>query len=145
MRLSPAFTLAELTHSQTALRLGIDNDPSVEVIHALQRLCLELLQPIRDHFGPVQVASGYRCPELNKHIGGSSRSQHCQGEAADIVIATVKPIDICRFVVEAGLPFDQLIEEGTWTHISSADTPRGQVLTAHFENGKATYSEGLLS
>ena len=145
MQLSHHFTLAEMERSQTALRAGIDNHPSIDVINNLKRLCLEILQPIREHFGPVHISSGYRCPELNKHIGGSPRSQHCQGEAADIVIATVKPIDICRFVVEAGLPFDQLIEEGTWTHVSYTDHPRGQVLTAHFENGKATYSEGLLS
>ena len=98
MRLSHNFTLAELEHSQ--------------VIKHLERLCQEVLQPIRDHFGAVHISSGYRCPALNKHIGGSPRSQHCQSEAADIVIANVKPIEVCRWVVATGLPFDQLIEEG---------------------------------
>ncbi len=112
-------------------------------INHLERLCQKVLQPIRDYSGPVHVSSGYRCPALNRRIGGSPRSQHCQSEAADIVIANVKPIEVYRWVVATGLPFDQLIEEGNWTHISYTDNPRGQVLTAHFENSKAIYSEGL--
>ena len=144
MQLSQHFSLAEMERSQTALRLGIDNSAPCDERINLTRLCEEVLQPVRAHFGPVHVTSGYRCPALNKAIGGASSSQHCQGRAADFVIAGVKPIEICRWVADSGLPFDQLIEEGTWTHLSWSASPRGMVLTAHFDRGRVSYSEGLV-
>ena len=90
MRLSDNFTLAELTKSQTAERCGIDNSPDKEHVDNLQKLCDEILQPIRDYFKiPVVISSGYRSTELSKKIGSSSRSQHCRGEAADLEIPGV--------------------------------------------------------
>ncbi len=145
MRLSPNFTLAEMERSPTALRLGIDNQAPDDAIKQLTLLCQEVLQPLRDHFGPVTVSSGYRCPALNQHIGGSVRSQHCLGQAADIVITGVTPLDVCRWFVDVQISFDQLIYEGTWTHISISDTPRAKVLTAHFSNGRVRYSRGLVA
>ena len=144
MRLSPNFTLAELERSQTALRLGIDNLAPREAVERLTALCVQVLQPIRDHFGPVHISSGYRGPALNARIGGSRRSQHMRGEAADIVIAGVTPIEVCRWIEGAAIGFDQLIYEGDWTHVSYSSQHRRQVLTAHFDGG-VRYSKGLIA
>lgn len=144
MRLSPNFTLSELERSQTALRLGIDNLAPKEAVERLAALCVQVLQPIRDHFGPVHISSGYRGPALNARIGGSRRSQHMRGEAADIVIAGVTPIEVCRWIEDSAIEFDQLIYEGEWTHVSYAAQRRRQVLTAHFDGG-VRYSKGLIA
>jgi zinc D-Ala-D-Ala carboxypeptidase len=71
MNLSQNFTLQELTKSDTAVRKGIDNNPNSDQITKLQLLCENILQPVRDHFGPVVVTSGYRSPELSVAIGSS--------------------------------------------------------------------------
>ena len=84
MRLSPNFTLSEFTKSQTALRQGIDNTPNEEHLVAAQALFLMVVQPVRDNFGVTVINSGYRGPALNEAVGGSSKSQHCTGEAVDI-------------------------------------------------------------
>lgn len=143
MRLSPSFTLAEFERSQTALRLGLDNRAPAAAAARLALLCAEVLQPIRDHFGPVHISSGYRGPALNARIGGSRRSQHMRGEAADIVIAGVAPIEVCQWIEASAINFDQLIYEGGWTHVSYSSQRRRQVLTAHFGGG-VRYTEGLI-
>lgn len=85
MNLTKNFTLEEMLRSSTADKKGIDNTPSKEVKANLRELCEKVLQPIRDAWGaPLIVTSGYRCPELNKAVGGSSTSQHKFGSAADI-------------------------------------------------------------
>ena len=142
MKLSKNFTLEELERSQTALRLSIDNLAPKEAVERLALLCARVLQPIRDHFGPVHISSGYRGPALNARIGGSRRSQHMRGEAADIVIAGVTPIEVCRWIEGSTIDFDQLIYEGDWTHVSYSSQPRRQVLTANFDAG-VRYSKGL--
>jgi len=84
MKLSKNFTRAEIEHSNTAKRLGISNEISEEHLENMQHLINNLIQPIRDGIGPIRISSGYRNPELNRAIGGSSSSQHCKGEALDI-------------------------------------------------------------
>ena len=80
MRLSKNFTLKELVQSQTAARKGINNNPSEDQIEGLQRLCENILQPIRDQFGmPVTVTSGFRSAQLCTAIGSSVNSQHAKG------------------------------------------------------------------
>ena len=76
MRLSKNFTLDELTHSNTALRRGIDNTPSKENIFKLRLLATEFLQVLRDRLGPLRVTSGYRSPELCVVLGSKITSQH---------------------------------------------------------------------
>jgi len=145
MRLSDHFTLDELTRSATAVRLGIDNTPPEAAIARLQALCVQVLEPIRAHFGLVIVDSGYRCAELNKAVRGSVASQHLQGEAADIVIPGVSALDVCRWIRDrSGITYDQLIQEGRWTHISlAARANRHSVLTARFGAGGVAYEKGL--
>lgn len=144
--ISAHFTLEELTRSQTATRLRIANKPDATALANLERLCRLMLEPIRARLGGVHVDSAYRSRRLNTAIGGSAKSQHMKGLAADIVIAGLSALEVCQWIVDQHLPFDQLICEGSWTHVSVAaegETPRGEVLTAHFGAGRATYTPGL--
>ena len=145
MKLSENFSLAEMVHSDTAEKEGIDNTPNLSVISNLQSLCQRVLQRLSDHYErAIHVNSGYRCLELNTTVGGSKHSQHMKGLAADIRIDGVSPLDICRFLKNSDIEFDQAIEEGTWTHVSWSEDPRKEMLTAKFDkNGKATYTRGL--
>lgn len=151
MRLSQNFTLDELTFSDTAERLNIDNAPDEVVVENLKFLCVHVLQKIRDEFGPVIVTSGYRCHQLNSYIGGSKMSQHCRGEAADIKVPSADLRKVAQWIQD-NLIFDQLILEAYsdtnpnrgWVHVSiTGAVNRKDVLTARFINGRATYSKGL--
>ena len=126
MRLSPHFTLQEMTKSQTAQRQGISNIPNKAHVASLQALCREVLEPIRDNFKrPITITSGYRSKELCKAIGSSAKSQHAKGEAADFEIRTIPNIDLARWIRD-NLEFDQLILEfydgidpnSGWVHVS---------------------------
>ena len=129
-KLTKNFTYGEFLHSSTARRRGINNVPSQPWVKmALRELCAHVLQPLRDYYGkPIRVNSGYRSPELNKAVGGSSNSQHMLGQAADIEIVGVTNPALCRMIVKLNLPYDQLILEAYdrddghqnsgWTHIS---------------------------
>lgn len=143
MQLSQNFTLAEFTRSAAALRLGIDNSPSDTVVSNLRSLCCNVLQPLRNHLrAPLYITSGYRCPALNRAVGGVQNSQHLCGQAADLRIpfrpGTTKPdLALARQWMEFirnTLPFDQLILEHTsagtyWIHVSfSPDRNRRQYI-----------------
>ena len=131
MQLSTNFRLSEFTRSDTAKRLGIENEcSSVEQVLNLAYLCHMVLQPLRDRFGPIRINSGYRCPELNRAVGGVKNSQHMRGEAADIHLPSVeKGKEYLAFL--KSLPvFDQLIWEekkGTiWIHVSAKRLARNR-------------------
>lgn len=149
VQLTPNFTLAEMVRSSTALRRGIDNTPPASIVKALERLCRNVLEPVRAHYrAPVIVTSGYRSPALNSAIGGSGTSQHSQGEAADFTVKGVHNIEVCRWIA-ANLEYDQLIyefgEEG-WVHCSwSKDRLRNMELTARRVSGKTVYVVGLVA
>ena len=120
MKLSEHFDLNEFTRSTTADRLHIDNSIPEELIPNLRNLCQQVLEPLRQHFGtPVVVSSGYRCPTLNKAVGGVPNSQHLTGEAADIVMP--KLADVFYWLI-GNTPFDQLGFESKgstkWIHVS---------------------------
>lgn len=142
--MSRHFTIAELTASQTATRRGIDNTPPPAALENMART-MDLLEQVRLLAnGPIMVSSGYRCPELNRAIGGSSTSAHVQGLAADINAPGITPKRLAQLIQASGLIFDQLIYEGDWCHIGlSAGVPRNQVLTARFSDGRATYTRGI--
>lgn len=133
MKLSPNFTLAELTHSETAERLGLDNTPDEKVKANLVRLA-RILEEVRRVLGrPIMVNSAYRSLEVNKAIGSKPTSQHCLGCAADIRVPGLTPNDIVNLVVKSNIEYDQLIREfDSWVHISITNThtdkPRRQVL-----------------
>jgi hypothetical protein len=136
MKLSNSFNLIEFTSSETASRRGIDNTPSIAVIENLRLLCENVLQPLRDKYGKsINITSGYRSPKLNKAIGGSSTSQHCFGQAADIQVDKKDYLKVWEILKT--LPFDQIIFEfGTesapdWIHVSFVQGKnRGQKLKA---------------
>ena len=146
MRLSKNFLLSEITHSNTAKRLGILNEPNKEHLKNLQGLVREVIQPIRDGLGPIRVTSGYRSPALNRAIGGSHKSQHCKGQALDIQFwkaGKMKNKEIYDFVIKNNIEFDQMINEFdfSWIHISfREDHNRGQILEAYKdEEGDTKY------
>jgi hypothetical protein len=85
LQLSPHFKLFEFVISETAERKAIYNRPSDEIIARLRTLCESILEPARQQLGPLHINSGYRSPELNAAIGGSSTSAHMIGYAADVV------------------------------------------------------------
>jgi len=152
MNLSPHFTLEEMIKSQAGDRAGIDNMPSAAHREALRALCVHVLEPIRERFGPVMVTSGYRCVALNRSMGGAPNSQHMDGEAADIEVPGMANADLARWI-EAHLEYDQLILEcykagipsSGWVHVSyKAHTPnRKQELTATVVKGKMAYTPGI--
>lgn len=122
MILSKNFTLNELTYSDTARFLGIKNIPEQAAINNLKALCAKVLQPLRDGLGvPIIITSGYRCPLLNKKVGGVSNSQHQYGQAADIY-AKGKSLQAAFNYIKNFLPFDQLLFEKNkttqWVHVS---------------------------
>lgn len=124
MKLSEHFTLEELTASDTAARLGIDNTPPVYVIENLKRLCA-LLEDVRHTVGkPIRISSGYRCLKVNHAVGSRDTSQHLQGCAADIKVQGVTVDELMKVIIGAGVKFDQLIREfDSWVHISVPNTP----------------------
>ena len=137
MRLSKNFTLSELTRSSTAKRKGIKNEPTEAHKKNLQRIVTEILQPMRDQLGPIRVTSGYRSPKLNRSIGGSTKSQHCKGQAVDIQFwdkGVMKNKVIYDYIVQNGIEFDQMINEFdfSWIHISLKDKDnRNRILEAY--------------
>jgi len=141
MRLSKYFTIEEFVISQTATRLGINNTPSEQAIKNMEALCLKILDPLREAIGkPIIISSGYRSPELNKAIGGAPNSQHCLGEAADILIPQLYPCEVFTKIIELDLPYDQVIDEfKQWTHVSYTSSPRKQKLLARRENDSINY------
>jgi zinc D-Ala-D-Ala carboxypeptidase len=145
MNLSEHFSLAELTASEYAERHGINNVPTdPEVLENLHTLA-NGLERVRAALGgrPIFINSGYRSPKLNTAIGGSKTSAHMKGLAADIRVAGLTPRDVCIALSSQmdHLALDQIIFEGTWSHIGFCDvdqTPRREVLTAVFKAGQPT-------
>ena len=117
-------------------------------------LCNFILQPVRDEFGIIRINSGYRSPALNKAVGGSKTSQHCNGQAADFESSKISNPNLAKWI-EKNLIFDQLILEfydgvdpnSGWVHCSYVldGSNRGKVMTALRINGKTQYKTGLLS
>lgn len=138
---TPHFTYDELIASQTATRFGIPNIPTNEVRKNMKVLA-EGLEQVRALLGkPMTITSGFRAKELNRKVGGSKNSAHMTGYAADFTCwAYGTPIEIVKAIRDAGIQVDQVIEEGTWVHISFAPAMRNQFLKAKFTNGKASYT-----
>lgn len=127
------FTIKELIKSTTATAKKIDNTPTKEVEDNLTKLVDKVLDPLREAYGkPIKVNSGYRCPKLNRAVGGSATSQHVLGQAADITGGSKAENKILFDLIKSlKLPFDQLIWEngGVWVHVSYGPRNRRQVLS----------------
>ena len=116
------FSISELCRSEIAAQNNINNTPTLPVCDNLLDLIFYVLQPLRDKIGkPITVTSGYRCKALNSHpkIKGASNSQHLTGNAADIKISYIKPVDIWCYIQKSGIEYDQcILEYNSWVHIS---------------------------
>jgi len=124
-QISKNFTLEELLYSKTAEARGIANIPTHEVIVNLCALTHHVLQPLRNAMGvAIPISSGFRCPRLNKEVGGSSTSQHLRGQAADLSIGGDMVKGRRWFTwIQSHCDFDQLIWEHDkngvyWVHVS---------------------------
>lgn len=114
------FTITELIKSEVANKNGIKNIPTdSNTLDNLLLLIINVLQPLREYVKkPIIITSGYRCPELNKKVGGVANSQHLTGQACDFVIQGMSIKECINAVKLSGVRFDQLIDEGLWVHIS---------------------------
>lgn len=126
IQLTPHFMLSEFTRSSTATARHIDNTPNEEHIANLRYLCEQILEPLRQHFNtPVLISSGYRCPELNKAVGGSKTSNHMYGYAADLQIPDITTGRERFTWIKDNCQFDELIWEHStptskdyWIHVA---------------------------
>ncbi len=140
----------EGTHSNTAIRRNIDNIPNDYQLANMNGVALNIFEPLREWVGgPIKINSFFRSPDLNTAIGGSSKSQHCEGRAIDIddTFGHKTNAEMYNYIKE-NLNFDQLIWEfgndtnPDWVHVSfiSKDQNRNRCLKAERVNGKAVYS-----
>ena len=148
--ISEHISYKEGVYSRTATRLNIDNKPNDD---QMQNMCLiaeEVFEPLRVWVGgPIKINSFFRSPELNKAIGGSTKSQHCHGQAIDLddTFGRATNAEMYEFIRKY-LDFDQMIWEfgdddnPSWVHISyvSEDKNRNRCLKAYKENGKTKYA-----
>ena len=148
-QLSTHFNLHEVEKSNTALRLGISNKLPEKYYKFAQDLALNILEPCRTEFGPINPNSWFRGKDLNNAIGGSSTSQHCKGQAVDIEVTKISNTMLGQWIYN-NLKFDQLIFEyisktnpkNGWIHCSYVDGKnRNQVLQAYKKDGKTRYKK----
>ena len=142
MKLSKNFSLNEFISSETALRRGIDNTPSAEVLANLKALCENIMQPLRDWYGkPINITSGYRSPALNRAIKGAANSDHMRGQAVDFTLPKEDYPKVFEWL-RNNVNFTQIIDEFgfSWIHISyDAKNLKKQALKAVKQNGKTLY------
>ena len=149
-RISKHITYKEGIRSNTALRRGIDNTPGDYELSNMNNIAVNLFEPLREWVGgPIKITSFFRCEELNKAIGGSSRSQHCQGRAMDLDDTFGHKTNAEKFkYIKSNLSYDQLIwefgddENPDWIHVSfvSEMENRGRSMRAQRVNGRTNYS-----
>lgn len=146
-KLSKHFSLAEMTVTTT----GLANQAPAAVIAKLRKVCENVLEPVREHFGmAVIVHSGYRSPAVNTAVGGSSTSQHCKGEAADFHVEGFTVLEVAQWLAASEVDYDQLILENHvphqphsgWVHCSFAVRNRTMELTKF--RGSKKYHAGIL-
>ena len=145
MNLSTHFTVEEFTHSQTASRLGIDNDLPVGLYPTAKRTAVGL-EAVREllNSNAILISSGYRSPDLNKAVKGSNVSQHCIAEAVDFTCPTYGNVtQIVTAIVKSNIKYDQVIQEFSskpgagWVHISFNDNPRKMALIIDADGTRA--------
>jgi zinc D-Ala-D-Ala carboxypeptidase len=121
--LSKHFTKTELTRTDT----GILNEPCPAEIARLIDLCFEVLEPVRELLKTkIKITSGYRSVQVNRAVGGKATSQHLNGSAADFIPLNCRLEDAYLLIRDSNIPYDQLILEPGWLHISYDKKPRHQ-------------------
>jgi len=157
MKVSEHISIGEATRSQTATRKGIDNTPDERQLGNMQRVANDCFEPLRRAKNiPIGISSFFRCPNLNKAIGGSETSQHCATEDSKGINAAAIDIDADIYGgitnreiftwLKANVEFDQLIwefgtdENPNWVHISRREhSNRNQILRAIRKNGRVSH------
>ena len=136
--ISKHISYKEGIHSITAIRLGIENVPDNKQLNNMELISEKIFEPLRQWVGgPIKINSFFRCPDLNKAIGGSSKSQHCKGQALDLQFwkdGQMINQEIYKWVLNSDIEFDQMINEFdyAWIHISLKEKKnRKQVLEAY--------------
>ncbi len=150
------FTIRELTKSSTAARKGINNAPNAAIVTSLTALVDNVLDPLREKFGaPIIITSGYRCPALNRAVGGATNSQHTKGEAADIRTVSDSREDnmkLLRCLLNSGIIFDQVIAENVdsagnpdWIHVSFTKKRKNRMKKTTMKkiSGRTAYIDGI--
>ncbi len=148
-KISNHVSYKEGVRSTTALRLGLNNEPSKEHLENMKEVSKNIFEPLRTFVnGPIRINSFYRGSELNKAIGGSRKSQHCKGQAMDIddTYGVMSNATMYNWIKKS-LDFDQMIWEfgnknnPDWIHVSyvSPEDNRNRCLQAYKENGKTKY------
>tara|TARA_B100000963_G_C22504658_1_gene615445 strand:- start:144 stop:605 length:462 start_codon:yes stop_codon:yes gene_type:complete len=148
-KISKNISYKEGVYSITADRLGLENKPNEEQLANMKTIAEKIFQPLREWVGaPIKINSFFRSPELNKAIGGSTKSQHCHGQAIDIDDTFGHATNAVMFKwIKENINFDQMIWEfgddknPNWVHISyvSPEDNRNRCLKAYRENGKTKY------
>ena len=149
MSISKHISYKEGVYSRTATRLGIKNNPNAEQMKNMIAIAEEVFEPLRAYVGgPIKINSFFRSPELNKAIGGSTKSQHCHGQAIDLddTFGRCTNAEMFEFIKKY-LDFDQIIWEfgddknPDWVHVSyvSPEENRKRCLKAYKEKGKTNY------
>mgnify|MGYP003147494576 CR=1 FL=1 len=147
--ISKHISYKEGVYSITATRLGINNTPDDDQLKNMELIAEEVFEPLREYVGgPIKINSFFRSPDLNKAIGGSTKSQHCKGQAMDIddTYGKMKNSEMYHWIKD-NLDFDQMIWEfgnddnPDWVHVSyvSPEDNRNRCLKAYRENGKTRY------
>jgi len=141
--LSEHFTFGQLVATQNRKYIEQNYDLGLNYVDNLTRLATELLEPIWELIGPFSVTSAFRCSALNKAIGGAPGSQHCTGEAADIIHGYTKLDQVWNGIAVSTIPYGQLIYEfGSWVHVSlPTASKQGQKLMASLIEGKTVYAQ----
>lgn len=152
MLISPHFDLQEFLVSETAARMGREIVPTPIQVRNLERLCFEILEPLRVYMQrPIIVTSGLRPDWLNRRIGGAPGSAHMGGYAADIIAPGVTPLALAghiHFMTAAlGSTLDQcILEFGRWVHVAigpDTEIPRHEFLTARYTEKGTAYTPGI--
>ncbi len=146
MKISDHFTSEELSFSEAAARLGLDNTPTAVILTNLG-LVAAVMERIRTLLGnsPIVVHSGYRSPEVNQAVGGVITSAHCHGLACDFVCpAFGTPAEVALTILKSDIEYDQLILEYGWVHVGLAQhgvLPRQEALTKR--SAGTAYESGI--
>ena len=147
--ISKHISYKEGVYSNTATRIGINNTPNDEQLKNMELVAEEVFEPLREYVnGPIKINSFFRCPELNKAIGGSGKSQHCHGQAIDIddTFGKATNAEMYHFIKDH-LDFDQMIWEfgdddnPDWVHVSyvSEEENRNRCLKAYRKDSRTQY------
>jgi len=148
--ISKHISMNEGVYSITAKRLGLENKPTEAHLNNMKMLAVKVFEPLREWVGgPIRINSFYRGPELNKAIGGSKKSQHCNGQAVDIddIYGHKTNAEMFNYIRD-NLEFDQMIWEfgdnknPNWVHVSyiNPGENRNRCLVAYKEDGRTKYS-----